>query len=81
MRFRYLQQLRAEHPNHKVIVRQGDANDFVCRICAKVPWHVARPGMHPAGQDRTPCHRFQVESVHSIEVTAIRISCHLVIVL
>src|SRR5690606_21665003 len=20
-------------------------NDFVCRICAKVPWHVARPGI------------------------------------
>jgi three-Cys-motif partner protein len=44
-RFERLKQLEQEHPEKKVIVRQGDANEFVCRICSRVPWHKSHPGI------------------------------------
>lgn len=45
VRFQRLQELGDAHPSRKVIVRQGDANDFVSRICARVPWHNPQPGI------------------------------------
>ncbi|EAV40426.1 hypothetical protein SIAM614_21390 [Stappia aggregata IAM 12614] len=44
-RFKQLSQLRAEHPDRKVVLRHGDANDFVRRLCKGVPWHAKQSGL------------------------------------
>lgn len=44
-RFQRLEQLRADHPDRKIVLRQGDANDFVRRVCERVPWHKRECGI------------------------------------
>ncbi|MEX2374359.1 MAG: three-Cys-motif partner protein TcmP [Dehalococcoidia bacterium] len=34
-----LEKLKDEFPDRKIVVRQGDANDWVKALCRNVPWH------------------------------------------
>lgn len=43
-RFTELKQLVAAHPNRQVILRQGDANEIVTRLCASFEWRKPRNG-------------------------------------
>jgi three-Cys-motif partner protein len=42
-RFKRLEALRQEHSHRNVSLRQGDANDYVRRVCQGVPWHTKTP--------------------------------------
>jgi three-Cys-motif partner protein len=44
-RFRRLEELKLAHPDRNVALRQGDANDFVRRLCTRMPWHRAQAGI------------------------------------
>lgn len=43
-RFAELQKLAAVHPSRRIVVRQGDANEHVQRICAETPWRERTTG-------------------------------------
>ncbi|MGB3502569.1 MAG: three-Cys-motif partner protein TcmP [Mesorhizobium sp.] len=43
-RFAELERLAADHPNRGIIVRQGDANEYVQRLCANTAWRERKPG-------------------------------------
>ena len=44
-RFQSLERLRSANPLRNVVLRHGDANDFVRRLCERVPWQVRRDGI------------------------------------
>jgi len=44
-RFQQLQTLASEYPERKIKLHQGDANEAVARICAKVPWNRQQHGL------------------------------------
>lgn len=41
-RFADLEHLAAEYPNRTIILRKGDANHLVQRLCAKTPWRSSK---------------------------------------
>ncbi|KFL31922.1 hypothetical protein JP75_05855 [Devosia riboflavina] len=38
-RFHELERLASEYPDHKIFLKNGDANQNVKRLCSGVPWH------------------------------------------
>ncbi len=43
-RFRELERLRDQHSDRAIIVRKGDANEYVQRLCAKTTWRERKLG-------------------------------------
>lgn len=44
-RFEELERLKLEHPDHKIYLKHGDANESVRKLCANMPWHTKRGGV------------------------------------
>jgi three-Cys-motif partner protein len=43
-RFSELERLRQEYPNRSIILRKGDANAYVQRLCVNTKWRQSKPG-------------------------------------
>ena len=44
-RYARLEKLRQQYQDRKVVLRHGDANDYVCKLCDRMPWHQAQGGI------------------------------------
>lgn len=44
-RFKQLEKLKEKYPAQKIVLRQGDANEYVKRICERVKWHQYQDGL------------------------------------
>lgn len=45
-RFEELERVKKEHPDHKIYLKHGDANDSVRKLCANMPWHKRQGDVH-----------------------------------